>query len=195
MLDAHKGLIQYVADNFDTQICSQNGLKQTHGLAAIVTQPISVETHTLNIARIPKTKISSLETITDTDRKSFTGVKNPQMSPEYAVGQMLPQDFLYKIDNSLISSQFLIFNFLKDSLTREQTPDYSGYCTAKARVDGSPLLPQTKLLFQPYVDKSPTDPSTILSAMEDAERICNSAGQKYTVFTVDQQLNAIALNI
>ena len=59
----------------------------------------------------------------------------------------------------------------------------------------SPLLPQTKLLFQSYVDKSPTDPSTILSAMEDAERICNSAGQKYTVFTVDQQLYAIVLNI
>ena len=31
--------------------------------------------------------------------------------------------------------------------------------------------------------------------MEDAERISNSAGQKYTVFTVDQQLYAIVLNI
>ena len=34
-----QGLIQYVSNNFDTQMCSQNGIKQTHGLASVVTQP------------------------------------------------------------------------------------------------------------------------------------------------------------
>ena len=85
--------------------------------------------------------------MTDIERKSFAGVKNPQMLPEYVVGQILPQYFLYKIDNSLISSQFLIFNFLKDSSTREQTSEYNGYCTVKSRVGGNPLLPETKILF------------------------------------------------
>ena len=41
-LNANDGLIQFVAENFDAQICSQNGLQQTHGLASIVTQCSSV---------------------------------------------------------------------------------------------------------------------------------------------------------
>ena len=36
--DSKQGLVQTVADNFDTQICSQNVRKSTHGLAMILTQ-------------------------------------------------------------------------------------------------------------------------------------------------------------
>ena len=36
--DCTNGLVQVVADNFDTEISSQNGLKSTHGLAIIITQ-------------------------------------------------------------------------------------------------------------------------------------------------------------
>lgn len=37
-MTAKNGLIQVVADNFDTQIFPQNGQKSTHGLAMILTQ-------------------------------------------------------------------------------------------------------------------------------------------------------------
>ena len=50
-------------------------------------------------------------------------------------------------------------------------------------------------MFQPLIDEPPTDPSTMLTAMEDAERITNDAGQECTVFTVDQQLYAVVLDI
>ena len=46
-----------------------------------------------------------------------------------------------------------------------------------------------------YIDEPTTDHSTILTAMEDAEQITQAAGQKYTIFTADQQLYAIVLNI
>ena len=36
--DGKNGLVQVVADNFDTQISSQNGQTSTHGLAMIITQ-------------------------------------------------------------------------------------------------------------------------------------------------------------
>jgi len=36
--DGKNGLVLVVADNFDTQISSQNGQKSTHGLAMIMTQ-------------------------------------------------------------------------------------------------------------------------------------------------------------
>ena len=96
---------------------------------------------------------------------------------------------------SLTSSKVTNFKFIKASLTQNNVPDYNGYCTAEARISGKPLLPETKILYQPYIDESPTDPSTILTAMEDAEQIAKDAGQKYTVFTADQQLYAIVLNI
>ena len=96
---------------------------------------------------------------------------------------------------SLECSKVTNFKFIKDSLTKNDVPDYNGYCTAEARIDGKPLLPQTKILYQPYIDEPPTDPSTILTAMEDAEQITQAAEQKYTIFTADQQLYAIALNI
>ena len=38
LFDSTNGLVQVVADNFDTEISSQNGQKLTHGLAMIITQ-------------------------------------------------------------------------------------------------------------------------------------------------------------
>ena len=40
-----KGLVQVVADNFDANISSPNGLVSTHGLAMIVTQPEDEDCH------------------------------------------------------------------------------------------------------------------------------------------------------
>ena len=85
--------------------------------------------------------------------------------------------------------------FHQNSLTKDNVPDYNSYCTAQARIDWKPVKPETNILYQPYIDESPTDPSTILTAMETAEQIINSAGKKYTIFTADQQLYAIVLNI
>ena len=57
------------------------------------------------------------------------------------------------------------------------------------------MKPKTKLVFQPLIDKTPSDPSTILTAMHEAEIITNDAGQTTTIFTLDQQLYKIALVI
>ena len=82
---------------------------------------------------------------------------------------------------SLTSSKVTDFKFIKASLTQNNVPDYNGYCTAEARISGKPLLPETKILYKPYIDESPTDPSTILTAMEDAEQIAKDAGYCFGV--------------
>ena len=117
------------------------------------------------------------------------------MTSEYATGGVLPLAVLCKQSIITKCSQEFDFQFIKDSLIRDNIPDYNGYCTAKARSAGVSVQPKTKILFQPLIDESPTDTSTMLTAMEDAEKITNAAGQKYTLFTVDQQLYAIVLNI
>ena len=45
------------------------------------------------------------------------------------------------------------------------------------------------------MDRTPADLSTILTAMINAEKITNEAGQSVTVFTADQQLYRIAIDI
>ena len=62
--DCKKGLVQVVANKFDTQINSQNGLKATHGMAMIVTQtnqpkPGHVEDKILTIKRLQYDEIKS----------------------------------------------------------------------------------------------------------------------------------------
>ena len=91
-------MIQYVSDNFDTQICSQSGIKQTHGLASVVTQPeAEVGNDSKNIPRVPKTKLSDLQ-LTGTNQKTFVVVKNPEMSAAYATNVgVLPLKLLCKI--------------------------------------------------------------------------------------------------
>ena len=45
------------------------------------------------------------------------------------------------------------------------------------------------------MDRTPADLSTILTAMINAERITNEAGQLMTVFTADQQLDRIVIDV
>jgi len=42
---------------------------------------------------------------------------------------------------------------------------------------------------------TPSDPDTIMSAMLEAQRLTNKCGQEITVFTNDQQLYRVAVNV
>ena len=53
----------------------------------------------------------------------------------------------------------------------------------------------TTVTFLPLIDKTPSDPSTILTVMHEAERIILQGGQEFTVFTLDQQLDKVALDV
>ena len=46
------------------------------------------------------------------------------------------------------------------------------------------MKPKTKLVFQPLIFKTPSDPSTILTAMHEAELITNDTGQTTTIFHI-----------
>ena len=60
---------------------------------------------------------------------------------------------------------------------------------------GKKAKPKTKVYYRPLIDKTPSDPSTVLTAMHDTERISNDAGQEITVLTSDQQLYRVMVNI
>ena len=80
--DGNNNLIQGVSDNFDCKITSQNGLKQTHSMAVIMTQEHEAVEKPLRafefIRRKTKTELSSLPS-EHFPIQRYQGPKNPSM--------------------------------------------------------------------------------------------------------------------
>ena len=87
------------------------------------------------------------------------------------------------------------FEFIKRSFTNNKVPDYNSFNTEKTHHSGQSLKPKSKVVFTPLLDCTPSDPSTMLTTMAEAARITHEAGQSVTVFTADQQLYRVALDI
>ena len=63
------------------------------------------------------------------------------------------------------------------------------------RNNGQSLKSKTKVIFTPLLDRTPSDPSTVFTAMIEAEKITSQAGQNITIFTTDQQLYRVTLEV
>ena len=50
-------------------------------------------------------------------------------------------------------------------------------------------------VYTPLINLTPSDPTTIMTAMIEAKRITNTTGQKHTIFTCDQQLYKLLVDI
>ena len=87
------------------------------------------------------------------------------------------------------------FEFIKKALTAESCPGFNGYNTREIRMSGKKAEPKTRVYYRSLIDKTPSDPSTVLTAMNDTERISNDAGQEATVLTSDQQLYRVMVDI
>ncbi len=50
-------------------------------------------------------------------------------------------------------------------------------------------------MYRSLINKTPSHPSTILAAMIDVERVSTNAGQEFSIFTCDQQIYRVTLDI
>ena len=87
------------------------------------------------------------------------------------------------------------FRFIKRPPLEENCPDFQGFNTNKARITVQATKRKSKITFRQLTDQTPSEPLTILTSMVDAEKVTNAAGQKITVFTEDQQLYSVVLDI
>ena len=105
-----------------------------------------------------------------------------------------PTEDLWDIDSDGVNSEF-DFLYLKCQAEFEGTPSYSGYCTRQARESGRSLQQATISMYLPLIDAKPADKSTILTAMIKATELTETTGQSFTVFTCDQQLYKLLVQI
>ena len=88
-------------------------------------------------------------------------------------------------------SKFHDFDFLRIT-TMPSTP-FSGFNTKLTRMQGGGLKPRTKAMYTPLIDMTPSDPTTMKSAMLEDKRLTKKAGQATTLFTADLQLYRVGL--
>ena len=193
------GVVQVVADNFDATISSANCMKSTHALAMLVTQPqddfdqISAGTNT-QIKRLSKAELSN-RSLPDVPIQIYQGPVKPSMPDKSASQSPMSLTILCRQVISLGRAQETDFRFMKDIVHSPCIPEYGGYNTAQSRAQGHGIQKATKALYLPLIDMPPANPSTMLTAMTEAQNITNETGQAYTIFTNDQQLYRIAVGI
>ena len=57
------------------------------------------------------------------------------------------------------------------------------------------MQPKTKAVYLPLIDMTPSDPDTIMTALHEAKRLTKERGQKNAIFTSDQQLYKVAVEV
>ena len=87
------------------------------------------------------------------------------------------------------------FEYIKSSSINDKVPDYNGFNTQRTRDSDQSLKPKSKVVFTPVLERTLSDPSTMLTTMTEAARITHETGQSVTVFTADQKLYRVALVI
>ena len=191
-------LVQAVAESFDRDISSQIGKMQTYSLALLTTQPItengSSDGETETFMRLKKSDIKDTA-IPDTISYHYTGPKKLKMPPE----EVKPEAFSTEMIEEQVTikkiSQELDLEFFQAIATKSGIPEYSGYNTKERREKGVSCGKKTKCMYTPLIDLTPSDPSTMMTAMVEAERLTNMTGQTNTIFTADQQLYKVLVDI
>ncbi len=137
----------------------------------------------------------SESTIDEVPIHEYEGPKKPSM-PAWAAGQSpLPLAVLASQLISVSRAREEDLQFLTDMASIDKTPEYGGYNTRRAREQGQSVKAKTKAVYLPLIDMAPAEPTTMLTAMIEAQKLSNATGQVYTIFTNDQQLYRVAVNI
>ena len=191
-------LVQGFLDNFDANILSQNGLKQTYSMAFIITQEhktIEKPRQYLELVkRKSKKKLSSLPKQEITVQR-YKGPSNPPMPSEAARYELLPLSVLARAALSINRANDNDFHFMNLISSGVGISEYNGYNTKIAREAGQGLRPATDITYLPPINMNPAEPDTVLTTMHLVKSETEKAGQEYTVFTNDQQLFKIATQV
>ena len=203
LFNSNDGFIQAVADNYDANVSSPNGLRSTHALALLLTQMTNagtpqIEDHPPTVPVIrPISKAEMNDHIASPiSVHRYHGPKKPDMPANCCNRIVPPLAVLASQAVSLSRAHDIDHHFLREVIDNPScTPEYNGFNVMLARNQAHSAMPATTAIYTPLIDMTPSDPDTIMSAMLESQRLTNKCGQTITVFTNDQQLYRVAVNI
>ena len=150
--DHSGGLIQVIADNFDTDVSSQNGLQSTHSLAMLTTQnknsnPDDSDT-VQTIRRLQKEEMKT-EVEADVPIIHYQGPKKPAMPQTISKRVVLPLRILAQQSILVLRANQLDFKFFKSMINDPKVPEYAGFNTKMFREENQSLKPGTSAVYSP----------------------------------------------
>jgi len=119
--------------------------------------------------------------------------KKPQMPTEEATRAILPLKVLAQQVTQLSRAQFLDFKFFKAVVTGTNTQEFRGFNTKLAREQEQSAQPATRTIYTLLIDMTLADTDTMMTTMVEAQKLTKRCGQKFTVFTDDQQRYIVAV--
>ena len=96
---------------------------------------------------------------------------------------------------SLARARAVDYDFLQKVIREKDVPKYNGFNTRASREQGQSIHSATKVIDTPLIDMVPSEPDTIMTAMNEAQKLTLSTGQAFTLFTNDQQLYRVAVHV
>ena len=169
-------LVQAIEGNFDANITSPNGLKLTHALVMTRVCPNTGEgQEDTTIKRLKKENVKD-SSPSGIPISYYHGPKNPDIPEEVLKKCVLPLEVLAQQRILVQRSKFHDFNFLRSVATKPSTPEFGVFNTKLTRMQGQGLKPRTKAMYTTLIDMSPSNPTTMKSAMLEAKRLTKKAG-------------------
>ena len=71
----------------------------------------------------------------------------------------------------------------------------SMHITQNCKLAWLSVSPRNKAVYMPLIDMPPVDHSTMMTALIEANRLTSEAGQEFTIFSCDQQLYRVSLQV
>ena len=121
----------------------------------------------------------------------LTSLKKPNM-PDMNVNEHAEDEKNYEKINVKRASE-LQFNFFKDVVYSSKCPEHNGCHPKICREQGHSVRLKTNVVYFPMIDEQPSSSSLIMNDVLKAVTL--ETGQKYAVFTADQQLYKVAVHI
>lgn len=197
---SENGLVQSVGDNFDQDISSQNGKIQTHSMALLLTQQdfiASLDNDQRELVKIPRLKNSELgsEIQYELEIIRYTGPKKPDPPAVSVKVKVMPLKVLARMVLAKGRAAEKDYPFLRDVVEKADSPEYNGYNTEATRSEGQSLQPITRAVYLPLIDLPPAKHDIMLTSMLKVKWLTEKTGQTFTLFTLDQQLYKIAVEV
>ena len=118
-----------------------------------------------------------------------------RLSTEQDLRQVPPLKFLVTQVITLKRAQENDFAFLCDINLKQDCPEYNGYNTQLSRKNGVLPQPKSTVSFMPLIDLPPAQHDTILTSLEKGLSLVKNNGNGVLIFTADQQLYKIVIDI
>jgi hypothetical protein len=89
----------------------------------------------------------------------------------------------------------LDFEFLKSVVDDHSLPEFGGCNAQMSREQGHSIKPASAVFYTTLVDMVHSDPTTMMTAIVEALTLTIQTGQVFTVFTADQQLYRVMVDV